>query len=52
VNQHNIVPIGQLIGVPVNIDGMHIMADFEVIEIVDDIQPYPYLMGMEWVVDN
>jgi hypothetical protein len=28
------------------------MADFEVIEIVDDSQPYPTLMGLEWAVDN
>jgi hypothetical protein len=35
-----------------NIDGVHNMADFEVIEIVDDSQPYPTLMGLEWAVDN
>jgi len=38
--------------VPVNIDGVHNMGNFEFIEIVDDSQPYPNLMGMEWVVDN
>jgi hypothetical protein len=32
----------------VNIDGVHSMAHFEVIDIVDDNQPYPGLMGLEW----
>jgi hypothetical protein len=35
-----------------NIDGVCNMEDFEVIEIVDDSQPYPTLMGLEWVFDN
>jgi hypothetical protein len=47
-NQHKIVPIGHLAGVPMNIDGVRNMADFEVIEIMDDNQPYPELMGLEW----
>jgi hypothetical protein len=46
VNQHKIVSIGHLTGVHVNIDGVRIMADFEVIEIVDENQPYPTLMGL------
>jgi hypothetical protein len=36
----------------VNIDGEHNMENFEFIEIVYDSQPYPTLMGLEWVVDN
>jgi hypothetical protein len=36
----------------VNIDGVHNMEEFEVIKIVDDSQPYPMLMGLEWVFDN
>jgi hypothetical protein len=52
VNQHNIVLIGRLTRVPMNIDGVCIMAYFEAIEIVDDIQPYPTSMGLEWVFDN
>jgi hypothetical protein len=51
-NQHKIVSIGRLTGVPMNIDGVHNMEDFEVIEIVDDSQPYPTLMGLEWAFDN
>jgi hypothetical protein len=53
VNQHKIVLIGRLTGVPVNIDGVcNSVADFEVIEIMDDSQPYPTLMGLEWEFDN
>jgi argininosuccinate synthase len=51
-NQHKIVSIGCLIGVPVNIDGVCNVANFEVIEIVDYIQPYPTSMGLEWDFEN
>jgi hypothetical protein len=51
-NQHKIVPIGQLLGVPMNIDGVHSIAYFKVIEIVDNSQPYPMLMGLEWAFEN
>jgi hypothetical protein len=36
-NQHKIVPIGQFIGVPMNIDGVRSVAYFEFIDIMDDI---------------
>jgi hypothetical protein len=36
----------------VNIDGVHNVEDFEVIDIVDDSQPYPTLMVLEWDFDN
>jgi hypothetical protein len=52
VNQHKIVPIGRLLGVPVNIDGVRSIAYFEVIEIMDDSHPYPMLMGLEWAFEN
>jgi len=52
VNQHKIGMIGQLMGIPMKIDGVHNMTDFEFIEIVDDIQPYPTLMGLEWAIEN
>jgi hypothetical protein len=41
-----------LIGVHVNIDGVHSVEYFEVIEIMDDNQLYPTLMGLEWAFDN
>jgi hypothetical protein len=48
MNQPKIVSIGCLTGVPVNIDGVHSMEKFEVIDIMDENQPYPTLMGLEW----
>jgi hypothetical protein len=51
-NQHNIVPIGQLTRAPVNIDGVRSIVDFEVIEIMDDSQPYLALKGLEWAFGN
>jgi hypothetical protein len=35
-----------------NMDGVLSVEDFEVIEIVDENQPYPVLMGLEWDYDN
>jgi hypothetical protein len=52
VNQHKIVLIGRLTRVHVNIDGVHNMVEFEVIDILDDSQPYPALMGLEWDFDD
>jgi hypothetical protein len=51
-NQHNIVPISWLRGIPVNIDEVHNISYFEVIEIKDDSNPYPTLMGIEWAFEN
>ena len=36
----------------VDIDGVSTSADFEVIEIIDDSNPYPALLGIEWAIDN
>jgi hypothetical protein len=36
----------------VNIYGVHSTTYFEVIEIVDDSQPYPAVVGLEWAFDN
>jgi hypothetical protein len=38
--------------VPVDIDGVRTLADFEVIEIVDDSCPYPALLGIDWAFNN
>ena len=51
-NQHKIVPLGRFPSVPVDIDGVSTLADFEVIEIIDDSNPYPALLGIEWALDN
>ena len=31
---------------------MRSLADFEVIEIIDDSKPYPTLLGIDWAFDN
>jgi hypothetical protein len=51
-NQHIVLPIGRLKGVIVDLDGVHTMAGFEVIEIVDGTTPYPTLLGLDWEFDN
>ena len=44
--------MGRLPSVPVDIDGVSTLSDFEVIEIIDDSNPYPALLGIEWEIDN
>ena len=51
-NQQRVSPLGQLPQVPVDIDGVHRFADFEVIEIISDSRPYPALLGIDWEIDN
>ena len=50
-NQHNIIPLGVLPQVLVDIVGVKVRADFEVIQIVDDADPYPALLGLDWAID-
>jgi hypothetical protein len=35
-----------------NIEGVKMKAYFEVIEIMDDFDPYPSLLGIDWAFDN
>jgi hypothetical protein len=51
-NQYKIYPISQLEKVEVNIEGVNIMIDFEIIEIMDEYNPYPTLLGIDWVFNN
>lgn len=43
--------MGRLQGVIVDIEGASAHADFEVIEIVDDSNPYPKILGIEWAIE-
>ena len=45
-------PLGRLPNIPIDIDGVQSLADFEVIEIIDDINPFPTLLGIDWAFDN
>ena len=51
-NQVKVLPIGRLSQVPVDIEGLRTFADFEVINIVDDTNPYFTLMGLYWAIEN
>ena len=51
-NYQKIVPLGRFPSILVDIDGVSTLADFEVIEIIDDSNPYPALLGIEWAIDN
>ena len=42
---------GKFQGIMVDIEGASALADFEVIEIVDDNNPYPTLLGIDWATD-
>jgi len=44
--------LGRLSNVPVDIDGVQSLEDFEVIEIIDDNKSYPTLLGIDWDFDN
>jgi hypothetical protein len=41
-----------LVGVPMNIDGVHSEADFEVNEIMDNSKTYLVFLGLDWSFDN
>ena len=51
-NQQRIVPLGRFPNVPIDIDGVITLADFEVIDLIDDGNPYPSLLGIQWEMEN
>lgn len=51
VNQQELIPMGQLQGVIVDIEEARMLTYFEVIEIIDDNNPYPALLGINWVTN-
>jgi hypothetical protein len=52
VNQYIIYPIGRLEQVEVNIEGVKKKVDFEMIEIMDDSDPYPAFLSIDLAFDN
>ena len=46
-NQQKIIPLGRLPKFLVDIAGVKVLADFEVIEIVEDTDPYLVLLGID-----
>ena len=51
-NQAKVLPIGSLRQVPDDNEGLHTFAYFEVINIVNDMNTYPTLLGIYWAIDN
>ena len=51
-NQAKVLPIGRLSNVTVDVKGLRTSADFEFINIVDDTNPYPALLGIDQAIDN
>jgi len=43
--------MGRLQGVTVDIEGVSVQTDFKVIDIIDDSNPYPALLGINWATD-
>ena len=50
-NQHKIIPLGILSKMMVDIAGVKVYSDFEVIQILEDADPYPTLLGLDWAID-
>lgn len=46
-----IISIGLLQGISVDIEDISVLVDFEVIDIVDDNNPYHALLGFDWAYD-
>jgi hypothetical protein len=51
-NQYKIYPVGWVENVEVNIDGVKTKAYFEVIDIMDEKDPYPAFIGIDWAFYN
>lgn len=43
--------MGWLQGVTIDIEGVRALANFEVIEIVDDKNSYPIVLGIDWATN-
>ena len=46
------MPLGRFLSVPIDIDGVSTLVEFEFIEIIDDSNPYPALLGIECAMEN
>jgi hypothetical protein len=51
-NQQVVSPFGKLEQFPMDIDGVRMFTDFEMIEIVDERSPYLVLVGIDWDFNN
>jgi hypothetical protein len=51
-NKYCIFPIRRLENLEINVAGVKTVADFEVIAIMGDKDPYPMLLNIDWAYDN
>ena len=51
-NQLKVIPYGRMVGALVEVEGLRSFADFEGIEIVDDIDRYPGFLSIDWDIEN
>ena len=51
-NQQKIIPLGRLSGIIIGTDGVCTTTIFEMIQILDDSNPYPTLLGLNWEIDS
>ena len=51
-NQVKVSPIGRVPHLPVEVEGLKIYVEFDVIEIVNEISSYPTLLGIGWENEN
>lgn len=50
-NMQKVIPMGHLYGVTIDIEGERALANFKVIEIVDENNPYSMLLGIDQAFD-
>ena len=51
-NQVKVLPIDRLSNVIIDVEGLCTYADFKVINIVDDTNPYHALLRIDWDINN
>ena len=51
-NRASVSPIGSVPNLQIEVEGINIYANFNVIEIVDERSSYPMLLGVGWENDN
>ena len=52
VNQSNVLPISIITQVHMEVKGLKTYDEFEVIDIVDDTNPYHTIIGIDWAIEN
>ena len=51
-NQAKVQPIGRVLNLVVDVEGMKTYDDFDVIEVVEGEGSYPALLGIRWANDS